>query len=104
MFGEHLDDSSGKLKFFKNLIFQVNLRHKILDDFMIYPGYVPNDEDPHLLHYGLEFQVLDWNFGKSNHEKDPIVNECNKFFEAPPFPSQVTSQHIFCIVEFCEQF
>ena len=66
----------------------VGLRHKISDDLMIYPGYVPREgTKPILLYYGLSFTVGNWSFDKSEHQDDDIVYDCNRFF-----PSTTLSQ------------
>lgn len=55
----------------------VGLRHKISDDLMIYPGYVPREgTEPILLHYGLSFTVGNWSFDKAEHQDDDIVYDC----------------------------
>ncbi|KAG0475279.1 hypothetical protein HPP92_014965 [Vanilla planifolia] len=69
---------------------EVGLRHKIRDDLMIYPGYVPRPgTEPILLHYGLPFKVGNWSFSKSEHHEDGIVYDCNRFFPPPPYPKEV---------------
>ncbi|KAG9455426.1 hypothetical protein H6P81_008330 [Aristolochia fimbriata] len=69
---------------------EVGLQHKISDDLMIYPGYIPrNGVEPILLHYGLPFSVGNWSFSKLNHHEDNIVYECNRLFPPPPFPREV---------------
>ncbi|XP_068650199.1 peptidyl serine alpha-galactosyltransferase [Aristolochia californica] len=69
---------------------EVGLRHKINDDLMIYPGYIPrNGVEPILLHYGLPFSVGNWSFNKLSHHEDNIVYECNRLFPGPPYPREV---------------
>lgn len=69
---------------------EVGLRHKINDDLMIYPGYIPRPGvEPILLHYGLPFKVGNWSFSKLEHHEDGIVYECNRLFPAPPFPREI---------------
>ncbi|KAL2897134.1 Peptidyl serine alpha-galactosyltransferase, partial [Bienertia sinuspersici] len=69
---------------------EVGLRHKITDDLMIYPGYIPRqDVEPILLHYGLPFTVGNWSFTKLDHHEDGIVYECGRLFPEPPFPREV---------------
>ncbi|CAN6449215.1 unnamed protein product [Victoria cruziana] len=69
---------------------EVGLRHKITDDLMIYPGYVPRkDVEPLLLHYGLAFTVGNWSFSKLEHHEDDIVYKCGKLFPPPPYPREV---------------
>ena len=71
-------------------LFQVGLRHKISDDLMIYPGYVPREGvEPILLHYGLPFTVGNWSFTKFNHREDGIVYDCGRLFPKPPYPEEV---------------
>lgn len=68
----------------------VGLRHKISDDLMIYPGYVPREgTEPILLHYGLSFTVGNWSFDKAEHQDDDIVYDCNRLFPPPPYPKEV---------------
>jgi hypothetical protein len=45
-------------------ILQIELRHNIRGDIMLYPGYIPNVE-PCVLHYGLKFEIGDWHFSKA---------------------------------------
>lgn len=69
---------------------QVGLRHKINDNLMIYPGYVPREGiEPILLHYGLPFSVGNWSFNKLAHHEDDIVYDCNRLFPEPPYPREV---------------
>ncbi|CAO2819649.1 unnamed protein product [Amaranthus hypochondriacus] len=69
---------------------EVGLRHKISDDLMIYPGYVPREGvEPILLHYGLPFTVGNWSFTKFNHREDGIVYDCGRLFPEPPYPEEV---------------
>ncbi|KAL3699944.1 hypothetical protein R1sor_017966 [Riccia sorocarpa] len=69
---------------------EVGLRHKINDDLMIYPGYIPlPGQEPSVLHYGLRFNVSSWYFDKAEHLNNRIVYECNKLFLPPPYPEQV---------------
>ncbi|CAI5958389.1 unnamed protein product [Closterium sp. NIES-64] len=66
------------------------LHHQVDRTTMLYPGYTPTPGvDPRLLHYGLAFSVGNWSFGKSQHRTDKIVNECNRLFDPPPFPSEI---------------
>ena len=72
------------------LSFQLEFRHKIDSELMLYPGYEPApNQDVRLLHYGLNFGVDQWQFGKAEHTTDRIVNQCNKLFPPPPFPADV---------------
>ncbi|KAK8936799.1 hypothetical protein KSP39_PZI012760 [Platanthera zijinensis] len=69
---------------------EVGLRHKINEDLMIYPGYVPRPGvEPILFHYGLPFKVGNWSFSKLEHHEDGIVYDCNRLFPPPPFPKEV---------------
>ena len=75
---------------------QVELRHKIDNYLMLYPGYEPaDDQDPRLLHYGLGFGVAQWFFGKAEHHNDRVVDECNRLFDQPPYPNEVDIQSPF---------
>lgn len=68
----------------------MGLHHKIDDEVMIYPGYIPiPGVEPLLMHYGLPFKVQDWEFAKLDHHDDDLVHECNRLFAAPPYPHQV---------------
>ncbi|PUZ53422.1 hypothetical protein GQ55_5G051500 [Panicum hallii var. hallii] len=69
---------------------EVGLRHKINDDIMIYPGYIPRPGiEPLILHYGLPFKAGNWSFSKLEHHEDGIVYDCNRLFPPPPFPREV---------------
>ncbi|KAK7316133.1 hypothetical protein VNO77_34893 [Canavalia gladiata] len=69
---------------------EIGLRHKINDNLMIYPGYIPREGiEPILLHYGLPFTVGNWSFNKLAHHDDRIVYECNQLFPEPPYPKEV---------------
>ncbi|CAJ2666071.1 unnamed protein product [Trifolium pratense] len=69
---------------------EIGLRHKINDNLMLYPGYVPREGiEPVLLHYGLPFSVGNWSFNKLAHHDDGIVYECNQLFPEPPYPKEV---------------
>ncbi|GLJ43050.1 hypothetical protein SUGI_0893680 [Cryptomeria japonica] len=68
----------------------VGLRHKIRDDLMLYPGYIPMERtEPILLHYGLRFTVGNWSFDKAQHHNEEIVYDCNRLFSLPPYPKEV---------------
>ncbi|CAJ1947549.1 unnamed protein product [Sphenostylis stenocarpa] len=74
---------------------EVGLRHKINDNLMIYPGYVPREGiEPILLHYGLPFTVGNWSFNKLAHHDDGIVYECNHLFPEPPYPKELRQLEI----------
>ncbi|KAK7266869.1 hypothetical protein RIF29_19527 [Crotalaria pallida] len=69
---------------------EIGLRHKINDNLMIYPGYVPREGiEPILMHYGLPFSVGNWSFNKLAHHDDGIVYECGQLFPEPPYPREV---------------
>ncbi|KAJ8768296.1 hypothetical protein K2173_021236 [Erythroxylum novogranatense] len=69
---------------------EVGLRHKINDDLMVYPGYIPREGiEPVLLHYGLPFSVGNWSFSKLDHHEDNIVYQCGRLFPEPPYPREV---------------
>ncbi|XP_020238077.1 peptidyl serine alpha-galactosyltransferase [Cajanus cajan] len=69
---------------------EIGLRHKINENLMIYPGYVPREGiEPILLHYGLPFSVGNWSFNKLTHHDDGLVYECNRLFPEPPYPREV---------------
>ncbi|GAB4848032.1 Peptidyl serine alpha-galactosyltransferase [Ancistrocladus abbreviatus] len=80
--------SFGAAEYF--LLSQVGLRHKITEDLMIYPGYIPREGvEPILFHYGLPFSVGNWSFSKLEHHEDGIVYDCGRLFPEPPFPREV---------------
>ncbi|CAN0925091.1 Peptidyl serine alpha-galactosyltransferase [Linum grandiflorum] len=69
---------------------EVGLRHKINEDVMIYPGYIPRPGvEPILFHYGLPFTVGNWSFSKLQHHEDDIVYRCGELFPEPPYPREV---------------
>ncbi|KAK7844793.1 peptidyl serine alpha-galactosyltransferase [Quercus suber] len=69
---------------------EVGLRHKINDNLMIYPGYIPREGvEPILFHYGLPFKVGNWSFSKLDHHEDDIVYDCGRLFPEPPYPREV---------------
>ncbi|CAI8594044.1 unnamed protein product [Vicia faba] len=69
---------------------EIGLRHKINDNLMLYPGYVPQEGiEPVLLHYGLPFSVGNWSFNKLAHHNDGIVYQCNRLFPEPPYPKEL---------------
>ncbi|XP_041006427.1 peptidyl serine alpha-galactosyltransferase [Juglans microcarpa x Juglans regia] len=69
---------------------EVGLQHKVNDNLMIYPGYIPREGvEPILLHYGLPFSVGNWSFSKLDHHEDDIVYDCGRLFPEPPFPREV---------------
>ncbi|OMO69107.1 hypothetical protein COLO4_29260 [Corchorus olitorius] len=69
---------------------EAGLKHKINDDLMIYPGYIPRPGvEPILFHYGLPFSVGNWSFSKLEHHEDSIVYDCGRLFPEPPYPREV---------------
>lgn len=69
---------------------EVGLRHKINDNLMLYPGYIPQDGiEPILLHYGLPFTVGNWSFSKLEYHEDGVVYDCGRLFAEPPYPKEV---------------
>ncbi|KAF5770032.1 hypothetical protein HanRHA438_Chr14g0665801 [Helianthus annuus] len=69
---------------------EVGLRHKINDNLMIYPGYIPREGvEPILMHYGLPFSVGNWSFSKLEHHEDGIVYDCGRLFPEPPYPREL---------------
>ncbi|KAJ8639540.1 hypothetical protein MRB53_016234 [Persea americana] len=71
---------------------ELNLRHIINSDVLIYPGYTPEPGvEPKVFHYGLEFKVGDWSFDKANWRNTDVVNTCWATFPDPPDPSLLTS-------------
>ncbi|RWR83767.1 peptidyl serine alpha-galactosyltransferase [Cinnamomum micranthum f. kanehirae] len=71
---------------------ELNLRHIINSDILIYPGYTPEPGvEPRVFHYGLEFKVGDWSFDKANWRNTDVVNTCWATFPDPPDPSSLTS-------------
>ncbi|KAL6978238.1 Peptidyl serine alpha-galactosyltransferase [Sarracenia purpurea var. burkii] len=69
---------------------EVGLHHKINDNLMIYPGYIPREDvEPILFHYGLPFSVGNWSFSKLDHHEDAIVYDCGRLFSEPPYPREV---------------
>ncbi|KAM3328544.1 peptidyl serine alpha-galactosyltransferase [Capsicum galapagoense] len=74
---------------------EARLRHKINDNLMLYPGYVPREGvEPILMHYGLPFTVGNWSFDKLKHHQDDIVYDCNRLFPEPPYPREVTQMEL----------
>ncbi|KAI8554682.1 hypothetical protein RHMOL_Rhmol05G0117500 [Rhododendron molle] len=69
---------------------EVGLRHKINDNLMIYPGYIPREGvEPILMHYGLPFHIGNWSFSKLDHHEDDIVYDCGRLFPEPPYPREI---------------
>jgi len=64
---------------------QLNLRHKIRRDILIYPGYVPEPGMKYkVFHYGLRFSVGNWSFDKADWRNTDMVNTCWAKFPEPP--------------------
>lgn len=70
---------------------QIELRHNIRGDIMLYPGYIPNVE-PCVLHYGLKFEIGDWHFSKAEWRDTDMTNICWKFFPKPPRLSSLRTE------------
>lgn len=69
---------------------QLNLRHIINSEILIYPGYVPQPGVKYrVFHYGLEFRVGNWSFDKANWRTVDVVNKCWSKFPDPPDPSML---------------
>lgn len=67
---------------------QLNLRHIINREILIYPGYIPESGVKYrVFHYGLEFSVGNWSFDKANWRNIDVVNKCWVQFPEPPDPS-----------------
>lgn len=67
---------------------QLNLRHVINSEILIYPGYVPEHGVKYrVFHYGLEFTVGNWSFDKANWRTVDVVQKCWAKFPDPPDPS-----------------
>ncbi|KAI3408994.1 uncharacterized protein J3R85_019871 [Psidium guajava] len=68
---------------------EVGLKHKINDNLMIYPGYIPQQGfEPILMHYGLPFTVGNWSFSKLDNHENGIVYDCGQLFPEPPYPRE----------------
>lgn len=67
---------------------QLNLRHLISSEILIYPGYPPEPGVRYrVFHYGLEFIVGNWSFDKAKWRNIDMVNRCWAKFPDPPDPS-----------------
>ncbi|KAL2523256.1 hypothetical protein Fot_27179 [Forsythia ovata] len=67
---------------------ELNLRHVISNEILIYPGYVPVPGVKYrVFHYGLEFRVGNWSFDKARWRRVDLVNKCWAKFLDPPDPS-----------------
>lgn len=72
---------------------QLNLRHIIRRDILIYPGYVPEPGVKYkVFHYGLRFGVGNWSFDKADWRDVDMVNNCWAKFPEPPDPSTVAAE------------
>lgn len=70
---------------------ELNLRHIINSEILIYPGYIPEPGvEARVFHYGLEFSVGNWSFDKANWRNTDVVNKCTMFPD-PPDPSTLDS-------------
>ncbi|KAJ6808578.1 peptidyl serine alpha-galactosyltransferase isoform X2 [Iris pallida] len=70
---------------------QLNLRHIIRRDILIYPGYIPEPGVHYkVFHYGLKFGVGNWSFDKADWRNADIVNTCWTKFPEPPDPSALS--------------
>ncbi|XP_074559576.1 peptidyl serine alpha-galactosyltransferase isoform X1 [Curcuma longa] len=71
---------------------ELNLRHIIRRDILIYPGYVPLPEIKYkVFHYGLRFGVGNWSFDKADWRNIDVVNTCWSKFPEPPDPSTLST-------------
>lgn len=69
---------------------QLNLRHNINNEILIYPGYIPQPGVKYrVFHYGLEFKVGNWSFDKANWRDTDVVHKCWSKFPDPPDPSSL---------------
>lgn len=69
---------------------QLNLRHSINSEILIYPGYIPQPGVKYrVFHYGLEFSVGNWSFDKAKWRNVDLVNKCWEKFPNPPDPSSL---------------
>ncbi|KAG0475280.1 hypothetical protein HPP92_014966 [Vanilla planifolia] len=70
---------------------ELNLRHIIRRDILIYPGYIPEPGVNYkVFHYGLRFFVGNWSFDKADWRGTDMVNTCWKKFPEPPTPSSLS--------------
>ncbi|KAL6520181.1 Peptidyl serine alpha-galactosyltransferase [Orobanche minor] len=64
---------------------EMNLRHVISNEILIYPGYVPVPGVSYrVFHYGLEFRVGNWSFDKAKWRHLDVINKCWTKFPDPP--------------------
>ncbi|CAO1940625.1 unnamed protein product [Urochloa humidicola] len=74
---------------------EINLRHIIRKDIMIYPGYVPLPGVKYkVFHYGLRFGVGNWSFDKADWRNADVVNTCWAKFPEPPDPSTIMQEDL----------
>ena len=67
---------------------QLNLKHIIKRDILIYPDYIPEPGAKYkVFHYGLRFSVGNWSFDKADWRNTDMVNTCWAMFPEPPVPS-----------------
>ncbi|KAJ9135422.1 hypothetical protein P3X46_032608 [Hevea brasiliensis] len=67
---------------------ELQLRHLISREILIYPGYVPESGVKYrVFHYGLEFKDGNWSFDKANWRDTDLINKCWTKFPDPPDPS-----------------
>lgn len=79
------------LLFFSTFM-QLNLKHIVRRDILIYPGYVPESGVSYkVFHYGLRFTVGNWSFDKADWRNTDMVNTCWAKFPEPPHPSNLTA-------------
>ncbi|CAM9000015.1 unnamed protein product [Rhodiola kirilowii] len=71
---------------------ELNLRHLISSEILIYPGYVPEPGVKYrVFHYGLEYRVGNWSFDKANWRNTDLINECWANFPDPPDSSTLNT-------------
>ncbi|KAI3947457.1 hypothetical protein MKW98_011447 [Papaver atlanticum] len=74
---------------------ELNLRHVINKEIMIYPGYAPQPNVKYrVFHYGLKFTVGSWSFDKAKWRDVDLVNQCWAKFPEPPNPSTLDSTNV----------
>ncbi|RLN24058.1 uncharacterized protein C2845_PM07G31960 [Panicum miliaceum] len=72
---------------------EINLRHIIRRDIMIYPGYVPLPGAKYkVFHYGLRFGVGNWSFDKADWRNADVINTCWAKFPEPPDPATIMQE------------
>uniref|UniRef100_A0A7N0ZVT1 Hydroxyproline O-arabinosyltransferase-like domain-containing protein n=1 Tax=Kalanchoe fedtschenkoi TaxID=63787 RepID=A0A7N0ZVT1_KALFE len=71
---------------------ELNLRHLISSEILIYPGYDPEPGVKYrVFHYGLEYRVGNWSFDKANWRNADLINECWANFPDPPDASALNA-------------